>query len=71
MAKRRKSGELLRQAATHPLGRLTLAGLFINERATGPTPMRFWDTFAVVYLLEGCAQFHDETGLSLPVRPGD
>ena len=33
--------------------------------------MRFWNTFAVVYLLEGRGQFHDETGLSLPMRPGD
>ena len=71
MVRKRKSGELLRQTAVHPLGRLTLAGLFINEQAIGPTPMRFWDTYAVVYLLEGRARFHDETGLSLPLRPGD
>lgn len=71
MATQRKSKELMRQTAAHPLGRLTLAGLFIRERAIGPTPMRFWNTFAVVYLLEGRGQFHDETGLNLPMRPGD
>jgi AraC-like DNA-binding protein len=71
MAKQRQSKELFRQTATHALGRLTLAGLFIRERVAGPTPMRFWNTFAVVYLLEGRGQFHDETGLSLPMRPGD
>lgn len=71
MVRKRKSGELLRQTAVHPLGRLTLAGLFINERASGPTPMRFWDTYAVVYLLEGHARFHDETGFRAPMRPGD
>jgi AraC-like DNA-binding protein len=71
MIRKRKSGELLRQTAIHPLGRITLAGLFIKERSVGPTPMRFWDTYAVVYLLEGRARFHDETGLSLPMRPGD
>ena len=31
----------------------------------------FWDTFAVVYVLDGRARFHDETGLSLAMRPGD
>ena len=66
-----KTGEVLRQPAIHPLGRITLAGLIINEHAVRPMPMRFWDTFAVVYVLAGRARFHDETGLSLPMRPGD
>ena len=72
MAKRkRKSGELMRQRAVHPLGRLTLAGLHIDIHEPTPTPMRFWDTFALVYVLAGRARFHDETGLDLPMRPGD
>jgi AraC-like DNA-binding protein len=71
MAKRRKSRELLRQATPHPLGRITFVGIFINEWSTGPSPMRFWDTFAIVYFLAGRAQYQDETGLSLPMRPGD
>ena len=71
MAKKWKTGEILRQTATHPLGRLTLAGLLVNHQATGPMPMRFWDTFVVVYVLAGRARFHDETGLRLPVRSGD
>jgi AraC-like DNA-binding protein len=71
MARKRKSGELLHQTTVHPLGRITFAGQFIKEHAIGPMPMRFWDTYSVVYLLEGRARFHDETGLSLPMRPGD
>ena len=71
MAKKWKSEEILRQTATHPLGRLTLAGLLVNYQVTGSMPMRFWDTFVVVYVLAGRAKFHDETGLRLPVRPGD
>ncbi len=71
MAKKWKSGETLRQTATHPIGRLTLAGLLVDYQVTQSMPMRFWDTFVVVYVLAGRARFHDETGLSLPVRPGD
>jgi AraC-like DNA-binding protein len=71
MVQQRKSGELLRQTAIHPLGRITFAGFFIDERAVGPTPMRFWDTYAVVYLLKGKARYYDEAGLNLPMRPGD
>lgn len=71
MARHRKGGELLRQTGVHPLGRLTLAGLHIDYRPTGPMPMRFWDTFALIYVLGGRARFHDETGLNLPLRAGD
>ena len=71
MAQHRRSGSLLRQTATHPLGRLTLAEYNIDYRPNGPMPLRFWDTFAAVYVLAGCAQYHDVTGLSLPLRPGD
>lgn len=71
MINKRKSGEILRQTAVHPLGRLTLAGFLMDQRITAPMPMRFWDTYAVVYVLAGRARFHDETGLSLPMRPGD
>jgi AraC-like DNA-binding protein len=67
----RKSGEILRQTVFHPLGRLTLAGFLIDQRPTNPMPMRFWDTYAIVYVLDGRARFHDETGLSLLMRPGD
>jgi AraC-like DNA-binding protein len=71
MTDKRKSGEILRQTAVHPLGRLTLGGFLIGERLATPMPMRFWDTYAVVYVLDGRARFHDENGLSLPMRPGD
>ena len=71
MAIQRRSGEILRQTAVHPLGQLTLAGFLIDLHVTGPMPMRFWDTYAVVYVLAGRARFWDETGLSLPMRPGD
>lgn len=71
MAKKWKTGEILRQTAAHPLGRITLAGFIIDERTIRPMPMRFWDTFAIVYVLDGRARFHDETGLSLSMRPGD
>ncbi len=71
MSMKWKTGEILRQTAAHPLGRITLAGLIIDEQTIRPMPMRFWDTFAIVYVLDGRARFHDETGLSLPMRPGD
>lgn len=71
MNNKRKTCEILRQTATHLLGRLTLAGFIIDEQSLGPMSMRFWDTFAVVYVLDGRARFYDETGLSLPMRPGD
>ncbi len=71
MSAKWKTGEILRQTAAHPLGRITLAGFIIGEQTIRPMPMRFWDTFAIVYVLDGRARFHDETGLSLPMRPGD
>jgi len=71
MSAKWKTGEILRQTAAHPLGRITLAGFIIDEQTIRPMPMRFWDTFAIVYVLNGRARFHDETGLSLPMRPGD
>ena len=71
MIHKRKSGMLMRQTAAHPLGRLTRAGLHIDFCPATPMPMRFWDTFALVYVLAGQGQFHDETGLSLSLRPGD
>jgi AraC-like DNA-binding protein len=71
MQSTRKSGEILRQTADHPLGRLTLAGFLIDVGLRSPMPMRFWDTYAVVYVLDGQARFHDETGLSMPMRAGD
>lgn len=69
--KKRKDGEILRQTTVHPLGQLTLAGYLIDLQTTGPMPMRFWDTYAIVYVMEGHARFHDETGFSAPMRPGD
>ena len=71
MAIRRKSKVLLRQTAVHPLGRLTQAGTLIDLHVTGPMPMRFWDTYAAIYVLAGRARLWDQTGLSRPVRPGD
>lgn len=71
MPEKRKSGEILRQTAIHPLGQLTLAGFLIDCPLITPMAMRFWDTYAMVYVLSGRARFHDETGLSLPMRPGD
>jgi AraC-like DNA-binding protein len=71
MTGRRKSGDLLRQTAVHPLGRLTLGGFLIDYRSAGPMAMRFWNTYGLVYVLAGRARLHDETGLSLPLRPGD
>lgn len=71
MAKRRKSGVVLRQTATHPFGRLTLAGFHFGFRSRAPMPLRFWDTFAIVYVLAGRARFHDVNGVDLPMGPGD
>ncbi len=71
MAIPRRSKVFLRQTAVHPLGRLTEAGVLIDLHVSGPMPMRLWDTFAAVYVLDGRARFWDETGLSLPLQPGD
>jgi AraC-like DNA-binding protein len=71
MARRFRNVSLLRQTATHSLGRLTFAEYNLNYRPHGPMPLRFWDTFAAVYVLAGRAQYHDVNGLSLPLRPGD
>jgi AraC-like DNA-binding protein len=71
MTKRRTTKVFLRQAAVHPLGRLTLAGTLVDLHVTDPMPMRFWDTYAAIYVLAGRARFWDETGLSRPVRAGD
>lgn len=71
MAKRRKSGVVMRQTATHPFGRLTLAGFHFGYRTQRPMPLRFWDTFAIVYVLAGRARFRDVDGLDLPMGPGD
>jgi AraC-like DNA-binding protein len=70
MAKRRKSGVFFRQTATHPFGRLTLAGFHFNLRIKKPMPLRFWDTYAIVYVLTGRARFRDVDGLDLPMTPG-
>ena len=61
----------MRQTLDHPLGRLTQAGLHINEHLQVPMPMRFWDTFSIVYVLTGRARYHDVDGLTLPLRSGD
>ena len=66
---RQLRSRVLRQTAFHPLGRITLGGMLIDFRPRGPMPMRFWDTYALMYVLEGRARFGDETGLSLPMRP--
>ena len=71
MAKQKRSGVFLRQTAPHPFGRLTLAGFGIDCRPRAPMPVRFWDTYAIVYVIEGQARFRDVNGLDLPMRPGD
>ncbi len=53
------------------LGRVTYAGCHEAAHATASMRMRYWDTYSVVYVCSGAAQFEDESGRRQPVGPGD
>src|SRR5437762_3267328 len=65
------SQEILRQASTHPMGRVSSAGVHIGYRQVSVMPMQVWDTYALVYVLDGKGRFYDAAGRDLPLHAGD
>jgi AraC-like DNA-binding protein len=65
------TGRVFHSAINTPLGRITWAGRHLEMPVSRPAALRRWDTYSAVYVLKGTARFHDETGLNLPVHPGD
>lgn len=62
---------IVRKPLQCPLGRIPLAG-FIRESAGVPDkPMRIFDSYAAVYLLEGGGWYRDSNGRRLNVGAGD
>ena len=53
------------------IGQVTLGGRHIGARITQPMKWRTWDTYAVVYVLEGHARYEDEGGIRRSVQSGD
>ena len=65
------TGRVFHSAANSPLGRITWAGKHMNRILATRMKMRHWDTYALVYVLNGHARFHDQDGLNKPLVPGD
>ncbi|MCC6581147.1 MAG: AraC family transcriptional regulator [Phycisphaeraceae bacterium] len=63
-------GTLMRPVTISRPGQVVMAGLHLHIRRP-PGPMRYWDTYALVYALEGRAAYTDQSGLSRLLTPGD
>ena len=51
-------------------GEITLAGTIHNSDGTGPSGMRVFGQWALVYVVSGTAHYHDERGNTELVEPG-
>src|ERR1019366_4010575 len=65
------TGRVFHSAIQTPLGRISWAGRHLDTRHPSPMAMRYWDTYAAVYVRQGRARFQDVAGLDRPVGPGD
>jgi len=65
------TGHVFHSAVDSPLGRITWDGKHLNRIITARMQMRYWDTYAIVYVLNGHARFHDQDGLNRVISPGD
>jgi AraC-like DNA-binding protein len=62
---------IFRNAASTPLGRLTLAGYIKHSSGIGHTKPRVLGSYAMVYVLEGSGQYHDVHHREQAVQAGD
>lgn len=65
------TGRLFQGKVPTPLGRVTWAGRHLRLPVGPPMRMRFWDTYAAVYILDGRGRFLDADGRNLAIGPGD
>ncbi|MCS7049073.1 MAG: AraC family transcriptional regulator [Verrucomicrobiae bacterium] len=67
----RKSTLQLRHTGSHPFGRITLAGFLSKNHGVSFDHPRVLGHYAVVYVVDGNAEYADANGLHRTLTPGD
>ncbi len=69
--KKLQSSSYFQSSVSTPLGRILQAGSHINIMPIPIMPMRIWEIYSIVYVLEGTGEYYDFENRVIPLKTGD